>query len=279
MDKKILLLKVGTNLLTKPDLKLNYKAISSIIRQIAILHKKYAILFVSSGAVGAGRELLNPKIADPVVKKQVLASVGQGRLLQIYTELFQKRNIITAQALLTKKDFQNKESYYSTKEILTQLLRQNIIPIINENDVTSSVENTFGDNDQLAALTAALMEASMVIILTDTLGLYQQDPKKNEQAELIKRVENIDEKILSFAKHSLSKGGTGGMYSKVKSAQITTSHGIPTILCSGKEQDALLKAVSQENYGTYFKALRKKKIIYERKMDSNSRQNLRKNLY
>lgn len=260
MEKDTLLIKVGTNLLTKSDLKLNYKAIKSIIQQIAVLHKKYAILFVSSGAVGAGRELLNPNIPDPIVKKQMLASIGQGRLLQIYTNLFQKKNIITAQALLTKKDFQNKESYFSTKEILSQLLRQNIIPIINENDVTSSTENTFGDNDQLASLTAALMEVSKVIILTDTLGLYQQDPKKNKQAKLIQRVENIDEKILSFATHSISRGGTGGMYSKLKAAQITTSHGIPTILCGGKEKNALLKAINQENYGTYFVAHKKKKL-------------------
>ena len=252
MKKPILLVKVGTNLLTKPNLKLDYNSIKAIIKQIIILHKKYAILLVSSGAVGAGREIVSPIITDPITKKQVLASVGQSRLLQIYTHLLQKSKIIIAQALLTKRDFQNKESYYSTKEVLTHLLEQNIIPIINENDVTSSTENTFGDNDQLAALTAALMEVEKIILLSDTLGLYQEDPKKNSQAKLIQKVEKIDERILSFAKHSISKGGTGGMYSKVKAAQITTTHGIPTILCSGREKNSLLKGVTQEGYGTYF---------------------------
>lgn len=259
-QKPILLVKVGTNLLTKPNLELDYTTIASIIKQIAILHKEYAILFVSSGAVGAGRKILSPQIADPIIKKQVLASIGQGRLLQIYTDLFQKENIIIAQALLTKKDFQNKDSYYSTKEILNQLLYQNVIPIINENDVTSSTENTFGDNDQLAALTASLMEVEKIIMLTDTLGLYQEDPKKNKIAKLIQRVEKIDEKILSFAKHSISKGGTGGMYSKVKAAQITVSHGIPTVLCSGRGENALFNAIHQENYGTYFVPQKKKKL-------------------
>ena len=260
IKKPILLVKVGTNLLTKPNLELDYTTIQTLIKQIAILHKDYAILFVSSGAVGAGREVLRPKIADPIIQRQVLASIGQGRLLQVYANLFKKENIITAQALLTKKDFQNKDTYYSTKEILNQLLYQNIIPIINENDVTSNAENTFGDNDQLAALTAALMEAEKMIMLTDTMGLYQEDPKKNKAAKLMKIIKKIDEEILSFAKHSISKGGTGGMYSKVKAAQITTSHGIPTILCNGREKNALLKATHQDNYGTYFIAQKKKKL-------------------
>ena len=260
MKKPILLIKVGTNLLTKPNLKLDYNSIKSIISQIAFLHKKYAILFVSSGAVGAAREILTLQITDPVVKRQVLASIGQSKLLQVYADLFEKKKIITAQALLTRKDFQDKESYYSTKEVLSQLLKHDIIPIINENDVTSSTENTFGDNDQLAALTAALMEVSKMIMLTDILGLYQDDPKINKNASLMSRVEKIDEKILSFAKHSVSRGGTGGMYSKLKSAQITTSYGIPTILCNGREKNALIKAANGENFGTYFCAHKKKKF-------------------
>ena len=255
--KPILLVKVGTNLLTNSNFKLHRRNIQNIIQQVAKLHSSYSLLLVSSGAVGAGKEISSPIIPDPITKKQVLASIGQGRLLQIYSDYFNKKKITIAQALLTKKDFQHKESYYSTKEILSALLYQNVIPIINENDVTSSVENTFGDNDQLAALTACLMEVDKMILLTDTFGLYQEDPKKNPKAKFIEQVERINEKIISFAKHSTSKGGSGGMYSKVKAAQIATNHGIPTILCNGNEKNALLKAV-KENFGTYFCASEKK---------------------
>lgn len=258
--KPIILVKIGTNLLTKKNQKLDYKTISKIINQIAKLHQNFSILLVSSGAVSAGRELVSIDIKDPVTKKQVLASIGQVRLLQIYSELFKKKKITVAQALMTKRDFQEKESYYTTKEILSNLLKQDIIPIINENDVTSSFANTFGDNDQLAALTASLLEVEKVILVTNTNGFFTDDPNKNPQAELIKRVTKIDNKIMSYAKKSLSQGGSGGMYSKIQAAKITTEHGIPTVLCNGKLKNSLLQAVFEENHGTFFSPSKKKKL-------------------
>ena len=170
--KPILLIKIGTRLLTKNNQKLDYKCIQNIIHQIAKLHKEFSIILVSSGAVGAGREFIVPDIKDSITQKQVLASLGQVRLLQIYFNFFQKKKILIAQALITKENFQKKESYFNMKEIFSQLLKKNIIPVINENDVISSFENTFGDNDQLAALTAALMQAEKMILLSDIDGLF-----------------------------------------------------------------------------------------------------------
>ena len=259
-DKPIILVKIGTNLLTKTNQKLDYKTIAKIVGQIAKLKKEFSILIVSSGAVGAGREIVLPEIKDPITQKQVLASVGQVRLLQIYFELFSKKNISIAQALITKSDFQHRESYYSTKEILSHLIKQGIIPIINENDVTSSFGNTFGDNDQLAALTASLIQAEKMILLTDTTGLFTDDPKKNTSAQLITKIDKITDKTFQYAKKTMSKGGSGGMYSKIQAAKITTEHGIETVLCDGKQKNALINAIKSENYGTLFVPQKKKQL-------------------
>ena len=261
--KPLILVKIGTRLLTKNNQKLDYKCIQNIINQIAKLHKEFSVILVSSGAVGAGREFIAPDIKDPITQKQVLASLGQAKLMQIYFDFFQKKKILIAQALITKEDFQKKESYFNMKEVFCQLLEKNIIPIINENDVTSSFENTFGDNDQLAALTAALMQAEKMVLLSDIDGLFTSDPKENVQAKAIREIKNIDTTILQYAKKTLSDGGTGGMYSKLQAAQITTDHGITTVLCNGKNKDALLKAVySGKESGTLFLPKKKKKLSF-----------------
>ena len=209
--KPLILVKIGTRLLTKSNQKLDYKCIQNIIHQIAKLHKEFSIILVSSGAVGAGRELISPNIKDPITQKQVLASLGQVRLLQIYFNFFQKKKILIAQALITKEDFQKKESYFNMKEIFFQLLKKDIIPIINENDVTSSFENTFGDNDQLAALTAALMEVEKMVILSDIDGLFTDDPKNSKQVKPIPKIKNIDQTILQYAKQVYKRWSTGGI--------------------------------------------------------------------
>ena len=237
-------------MLTKSNQKLDYKCIQNIIHQIAKLHKEFSIILVSSGAVGAGRELISPNIKDPITQKQVLASLGQVRLLQIYFNFFQKKKILIAQALITKEDFQKKESYFNMKEIFFQLLKKDIIPIINENDVTSSFENTFGDNDQLAALTAALMEVEKMVILSDIDGLFTDDPKNSKQVKPIPKIKNIDQTILQYAKQSLSDGGTGGMYRQA--AQITTEHGILQCFVTEKIKMLCLAIYCEENCGTLF---------------------------
>lgn len=257
-----IVVKVGTNVLTRPNKRLDYNRIMDLVEQISTLHEeKYQVVFVSSGAAGAGREYFqfeNEK--DPIIRKQMLASIGQGRLFQVYADFFREHTVIPSLALISRKDFHSKTSFKNMKSTLEGLLQNNIVPIINENDVVSHRESTFGDNDQLAALTAAMLQADLLVILSDIPGFYTADPKKDKKAKLIPKVEKISQELISLCEDSLSDGGTGGMYSKVKAAELASSHGIATVVTSGKEENSLLKAVREGGIGTYFVAQRKKQL-------------------
>lgn len=259
--KKRIVIKVGTNVLTRANKRLDYNRIYDLVCQIAGAHKDNELVLVSSGAAGAGREFFQfEEEKDPLIRKQMLASIGQGRLYQVYADFFREHAILTAQALLTKADFHSEIAYNNIKTTLEGLIRNNIIPVINENDVVSFQASTFGDNDQLAALTAALLGADLLIILSDIEGLFTADPKKDESAKLISEVEEVTGKLLSMCENTISVGGTGGMYSKVKAAEIATKHGIATVVTSGKQKNTLSTALSGKKTGTLFKASKKKKF-------------------
>ncbi|MFH2129372.1 MAG: glutamate 5-kinase [bacterium] len=260
--KQKILIKVGTHVLGRENGRLNYNRISDLVDQIITLRETYQVVLVSSGATAAGREFCqfeNEK--DPLIKRQMLASIGQGRLFQVYSDFFREHSVITAQALLTSGNFRWKNSFENMKSSLEGLLDNGIIPIINENDVTSHRESSFGDNDQLAALTAAMLNVDLLVLVSDIVGFYTADPKRNPKAELIRKVERITPELLTLCENSLSEGGTGGMLSKLKAAELATQHGIPTIVCSGKEQDCLLKAGRFETSGTYFIPVNTKKKL------------------
>ncbi|MGK0290442.1 MAG: glutamate 5-kinase [bacterium] len=261
MRKKRILVKVGTNVLTRPNLRLDYNRISDLVEQLCIIKDEYDVIFVSSGAVGAGREFsLFTDEPDPLIRKQMLASVGQGRLFQVYADFFKEYSVMTAQALLTQGNFSSKDAYSNIKNTLEGLLRNDVLPIINENDVVSNEEVGFGDNDQLAALTAALMEADILVILSDIQGFFTADPKRDPSAKLIPVVEKITPELMTLCEETISTGGTGGMYSKIKAAEIATKHGIHTIIASGKEKNSLIKAVQERSIGTFFRAVGEKKL-------------------
>ncbi|MBU3915745.1 glutamate 5-kinase [bacterium] len=260
--KKRLLVKVGTHILGRENGRLNYNRISDLVDQIVELRKDYQVILVSSGAIRAGREFREfEEVKDPLIRRQMLASIGQGRLFQVYSDFFRERSIITAQALITFGNFRWKASYNNVKNTLEGLVNNGIMPIINENDVTSHHESSFGDNDQLAALTAALMSADLLVLLSDIVGFYTADPKKDKNAEFIKTVDKISPELLSLCEDSLSDGGTGGMLSKLRAAEIASQHGIPTIVCSGKEENCLIKAAAGKTSGTTFKPITKKKQL------------------
>jgi glutamate 5-kinase len=253
--KKRILVKVGTHVLGRENGRLNYNRISDLVDQIITILKDYQVILVSSGATRAGREFCDfPEEKDPLIKRQMLASIGQGRLFQVYSDFFREHSVITAQALLTSGNFRWKESFRNMKSTLEGLLNQQVQPIINENDVTSYKESSFGDNDQLAALTATMMKVDRLVILSDIVGFFTADPKKDKTAQLIRQVDRITPELLTLCEDSLSEGGTGGMLSKLKAAELATHHGIPTIVCSGTEKDCLLNAVFNETTGTYFSA-------------------------
>ncbi|NQU64818.1 MAG: glutamate 5-kinase [SAR324 cluster bacterium] len=261
MEKKIVI-KVGTHVLGRENGRLNYNRISDLVDQIIKLRESYQVILVSSGATRAGKEFCqfeNEK--DPLIKKQMLASIGQGRLFQVYSDFFREHSVVTAQALLTSSNFRSKGSFQNMKCTLEGLLENRIMPIINENDVTSHKETSFGDNDQLAALTSVMLNVDLLVLVSDIVGFYTADPKKDSNAKLIPQVDRITPELLTLCENSLSDGGTGGMLSKLRAAELATQHGIPTIVCSGKEPDCLLKAGRLESSGTYFSPVNTKKQL------------------
>lgn len=261
MQKKILV-KVGTHVLGRENGRLNYNRISDLVDQIIELRESYQVILVSSGATRAGKEFCHfENEKDPLIKRQMLASIGQGRLFQVYSDFFREHSVITAQALLTSSNFRSKGSFQNMKSTLEGLLDNNIMPIINENDVTSHKESSFGDNDQLAALAGVMLNVDLIVLVSDIVGFYTADPKKNPEAKLIPKVDRITPDLLTLCENSLSEGGTGGMLSKLKAAELATQHGIPTIVCSGKEPNCLLKASRFESTGTFFTPVNNKKQL------------------
>ena len=263
--KKRILVKVGTHILGRENGKLDYNRISDLADQIIYLRKDYQIILVSSGAIRAGREFCEfENENDPLIRRQMLASIGQGRLFQVYSDFFREQSVITARALITYGNFRWKASFDNIKNTLEGLLSNDIMPIINENDVTSHRESSFGDNDQLAALTAAMLNVDLMVMLSDITGFYTSDPKNDPGAELIKEVDRVSPELLSLCEDSLSDGGTGGMLSKLKAAELASQHGILTIVCSGKQENCLINAADNKTSGTSFKPSKQKKQLSPR---------------
>jgi len=198
------LIKLGTNLLTGGSERLNLEVMSSLVGQMAKLHKQgLEVIVVSSGAIAAGRQHLGlVKERKDIPFKQVLAAVGQSRLMDAYDQLFGWHEITIAQTLLTRSDLTGRLSYLNARNTLLALLELHVIPIVNENDVVAIdeiQEAKFGDNDNLSAMVASLVDADLLMLLTDTVGLCNADPNKNQNTQLIKRVDRIDESIVDLA--------------------------------------------------------------------------------
>jgi glutamate 5-kinase len=257
MKYKRMVVKLGTNLLTGGTDNLDIPIITGIAEQIALLHGKgQEIIVVSSGAVAAGRQKLGPeKKYKDVPFKQVLAAVGQNRLMQTYEQIFNNYNIHVAQALLTKNDLSNRAGYLNARNTLMSLLELGVICIVNENDVVATDEIggiRFGDNDNLSALVSNLVDADILIILTDIDGLYTADPLHDPEARLISEVERIDSRIQRFASKATSTRGVGGMVTKIEAAKAATACGITVIIANGQSPDALIRIGSGDNPGTIF---------------------------
>jgi len=256
-----IVVKVGTNVLTREDGRLDYNQISDLVVQLCELKKEADVILVSSGATGAGREFNSfENERDPVIRKQMLASIGQGRLFQIYADFFKEHSVLPAQALITRFDFRHEDAYQNIKSTLEGLIRNDILPIINENDVVSFEETTFSDNDQLAALTAAMLHADLLVILSVIDGFYTGDPLQDPEATLISQVDEISPELWKYCQDSMSSGGTGGMFSKLTAAETATRNGIKTIVTNGRSSESLLKAAHGEPIGTLFTARAKKTL-------------------
>jgi len=252
-----IVIKLGTNLLTGGSDCLNLEIMSSLVGQTAKLHKQgMEIVVVSSGAIAAGRKRLGfIKERKDIPFKQVLAAVGQSRLMDAYDQLFGWHEITIAQTLLTRNDLSNRISYLNARNTLLALLELRVIPIVNENDVVAVDElqtAVFGDNDNLSALVAGLTDADLLMLLTDIGGLYDADPRHNSNARLVERVERIDTFIESLAGATRTERGTGGMVTKVEAAKLATASGVAVVIADGREPEVIIKLTNGEPIGTYF---------------------------
>ena len=249
--------KLGTNLLTGGSDHLDQDIMSNLVAQVAQLHQQgLELLVVSSGAIASGRHKLGlTKELKGIPFKQVLAAVGQSRLMYAYEQLFNQHGITIAQALLTKADLSDRAGYLNARNTLLALLELRVLCIVNENDVVAVdeiQEAKFGDNDNLSAMVANLVDADLLLILSNTAGLYTADPQRNPDARLISQVERVDSKIERLAANTPSKMGTGGMTTKIEAARLATASGIAVVIADGRQPDVILKLVAGEAIGTRF---------------------------
>lgn len=254
---KRIVVKLGTNLLTGGGNCLDIDIMSNLVSQVANLHHKGLELVVaSSGAIAAGRYKLGlTEEPKGIPYKQVLASVGQSRLMNVYEQLFEQYGIAVAQALLTKADLSNRAGYLNARNTLLALLELRVLCIVNENDVVAVdeiQEAKFGDNDNLSAMVANFIDADLLIMLTDTAGLYSADPQRHPDAYLINQVDKIDAGIERLAADTPSKMGTGGMVTKIEAARLATTSGVTVVIADGRLPDVILKLAAGEAVGTLF---------------------------
>lgn len=249
-----IVVKVGTSTLTAGSKQLSSRRMLELVRQIAHLHDHgYRIILVTSGAMTAGREKLGfPSLHPSLPVKQMLASVGQAVLMQRYGELFNLYDINVSQVLLTRGDINNRTGYLNARDTLLTLLDHNILPIINENDTIATEEIRVGDNDNLSALVSNLIDAELLILLTDIEGLYTADPRFNEDARLIQTVPQIDDSIYALAGGTNSGLGTGGMITKIQAAHLAGRSGTITVIANGARPDVIQGVVQGEPIGTTF---------------------------
>ena len=256
-----IVVKVGTSTLTTEDGHLDIEKIKKIVLELSNLQDKgYDVILVTSGAVGAGMGLLNiSEKPKTLAEKQMLSAVGQVSLMQIYQTLFKEHNKIIGQ-LLTKEEFSNRKRYLNMRNVCNAFLKRKIIPIINENDaiVSNALKIKVGDNDTMSALVSGLIDADLLIILSDIDGLYNKNPRKYEDANLIHIVGDINEDIKNMAGAEGSKFGTGGMITKIVAAEMVTKIGTSLVIASGDDPRNITRIVEKENIGTLFVKKNKK---------------------
>ncbi|MHB1127521.1 MAG: glutamate 5-kinase [Bacillota bacterium] len=249
-----LVVKVGTSTLTHSNGQLNLYHLEKLVRQLAdIANQGKEVVLVTSGAVGAGIGKLGLKQRPKnIPEKQAAAAVGQGVLLHMYEKLFAEYGHTVAQVLLTREDVADRRRYLNARNTLLTLLQYRVIPIVNENDTIAVDEIRLGDNDTLSALVAGLVDAHLLILLTDTDGLFTGNPKSNSQATLIPLVSEINQDIEGLAGGAGSTGGTGGMATKVHAARIAMGTGIPMIIANGSREGIIRRILQGEGEGTLF---------------------------
>lgn len=259
-DVKRIVVKVGTSTLTYDNGKVNFSRIERLARIISDLaNQDKEIVLVSSGAIGVGTGKLKLREKPATVReKQAVAAVGQCELMHIYSKFFSEYGYVVGQILLTRDVVEDDHRRQNVVNTFNTLLERSIIPIVNENDSVAIDEieygenKVFGDNDTLSAIVADLIEADLLIILSDIDGFYNGDPRKNPDAKMLSVIEKLSPEIEACAGGAGSRRGTGGMITKLSAAKISNSAGIPMVLASGKDPDILETILQGEEVGTLF---------------------------
>lgn len=252
--KQKIVVKVGSSSLTHPNGQLNLFRIEKLVRVLSDLQSSgKSVILVSSGAIatGAGKMGMDKK-PENKIEKQALAAIGQVELIKIYDKFFDEYNKTIAQVLLTRDGIENSLRRSNACNTLKALLNRGIIPVINENDTVSTEEIEFGDNDNLSAIVAELVNADLLIMLSDIDGMYTEDPKENASAELISKVTELDKKLRKFISGSKSAFGTGGMASKLIAADRCLQHGIDMVVSNGADPAIIYDILDGKEVGTFF---------------------------
>lgn len=248
--------KLGSSVVADDTGALRTQTLTEICRRLANAHRGgEEVVVVTSGAIARGMELMQlPMRPTQMAELQAASAVGQGKLYRTYDELLRAEGVASAQVLLTFFDMSVRSHYLNARQTLNKLLEWRVVPVINENDTTTTDEISFGDNDFLAAQVAILVAADRLVLLTDTDGLYTADPSKDPSAELVEEVTDFDRLTDLRIGHSASPIGSGGMRSKVVAAEMATAAGIPVTICNGTRSEVLTTALSGERVGTLFPA-------------------------
>lgn len=253
MQYRRMVVKIGTSTLTQGTSAIQYPCIVELARQIRTIQERdYQIILVSSGAITAGKEALEyPNLGKHIPAKQMMAAVGQPRLMAIYEQVFSMYGIRVGQVLLTRPDFTNRKSYINARGTLESLLNNQILPIVNENDTIATDEIGIGDNDNLSALVSTMLEAELLVLLTDIDGVYDGDPSKGK-AHIIKEIRSpeIPQKVWDAVGKSTSGLGTGGMITKIEAAEIARRSGTSVVITRGVD-NVLVRIAEGEKPGTW----------------------------
>jgi glutamate 5-kinase len=248
-----LVVKVGTGLVTEPGAGASPTRIGALARDIAAVREGRRIVLVTSGAIATGMARLRlTERPRSIPEKQAAAAVGQSALMERYEAAFAQHGVHVGQVLLTAQDISDRTRYLNAKNTLLALLRFGVIPIVNENDTVAVEEIKVGDNDNLSALVASLIDADLLVLLTDVDGLYSADPTVDAGARKLERVEAITDEITELARHRADGVSVGGMATKLQAARKAAASGVPMVIASGREPGVLARILAGESVGTYF---------------------------
>ena len=266
--QRVVVVKIGSSTLTTSESSIDYEFMASVADQIARVRVAgWRPIVVTSAAIACGLEALGiKKRPGDMPSLQAAASVGQSALSTAYAEAFAPHGIITSTVLLTRRDTADRKAYLHARDTLERLLELDVVPIVNENDTVTTEQIRFGDNDTLAALVACLVEARLVVVLSDIDGLYDANPHFKPDARLIERVETIDEEVMAAAGEAGTTVGSGGMVTKIKAARVLMAAGIPMVVCNGRRADVIVDAAAGERVGTRFVAERTPHEITPKKL-------------